>query len=178
MAAPITYAVGGVQYVAVQVGYGGTGMGVGPIPPTSAALKYENENRIIALKLDGGEVPVPMVRKNESFPKPPASKASPTEIQAGETKFIEQCSRCHTLGPNITPDLRKMPQQVHHMFKDILLGGALAPMGMESFADILSEQDVENIHAYLVNESWQAYRQQEASEPTRPPAKANHVDPK
>jgi quinohemoprotein ethanol dehydrogenase len=32
MAAPMTYAVGGVQYVAVQVGYGGTGMGVGPIP--------------------------------------------------------------------------------------------------------------------------------------------------
>jgi mono/diheme cytochrome c family protein len=35
-------------------------------------------------------------------------------------------------------------------------GGALAPMGMESFADTLSEQDVENIHAYIVNESWQA----------------------
>jgi len=29
-------------------------------------------------------------------------------------------------------------------------------MGMESFADILSERDVENIHAYIVNESWQA----------------------
>jgi quinohemoprotein ethanol dehydrogenase len=31
MAAPVTYAVDGVQYVAVQVGYGGTGIGVGPI---------------------------------------------------------------------------------------------------------------------------------------------------
>ncbi len=177
MAAPITYAVGGVQYVGVQVGYGGTGMGVGPIPPTSAALKYENVNRIIAFKLDGGEAPMPTVRKDEPFPKPPANEASPAEILAGETKFIEQCSRCHTLGPNITPDLRKMPPQVHHMFKDILLGGAFAPTGMESFEDILSEQDVENIHAYLINESWQAYRQQEVSETANPPANANHADP-
>jgi quinohemoprotein ethanol dehydrogenase len=177
MAAPMTYAVDGVQNVAVQVGYGGTGMGVGPIPSTSAALNYENVNRIIAFRLDGGDVPKPMARKDKPFPKPPENEASPAEIQAGETKFIEQCSRCHTLGPNITPDLRKMPPQVHPMFKDILLGGAFAPMGMESFEDILSEQDVENIHAYLINESWQAYRQQEASEPASPPANANHADP-
>lgn len=180
MAAPMTYAADGVQYVAVQVGYGGTGMGVGSIPPTSATLKYENVNRIIAFKLDGGEVPKPMARGNESFPKPPASTASPGEIQAGETKFIEQCSRCHSLGPNITPDLRKMPQQVHDMFKDILLRGAFVPMGMESFADILSDRDAENIHAYLIEQSWQAYRQQEASDAAKLPKarpNVNHADP-
>jgi quinohemoprotein ethanol dehydrogenase len=177
MAAPVTYAAGGVQYVAVQTGYGGTGMGVGPIPPTSAALKYENENRIIAFKLDGGDVPNPKTRSDELSPKPPADKASPTEIEAGETKFIEQCSRCHTLGPNITPDLRKMPPEVHDKFKDILLGGAFAPSGMESFGDILSEKDVENIHAYLINESWRAYRKQQASEERRPPAKALNPNP-
>jgi quinohemoprotein ethanol dehydrogenase len=177
MAAPVTYAVGGVQYVAVQVGYGGTGIGVGPIPPTSAALKSENVNRIIAFKLDGGDVPKPKARDDAPFPKPPANEASPAEIEAGETKFIEQCSRCHTLGPNITPDLRKMPPEVHDKFKDILLGGAFARSGMESFADILSEKDVENIHAYLINQSWQAYRQQEAPKAANPPADANHAEP-
>jgi quinohemoprotein ethanol dehydrogenase len=177
MAAPVTYAVGGVQYVAVQVGYGGTGIGVGPIPPTSAALKYENVNRIIAFRLDGGDVPKPEARDDAPFPKPPANEASPAEIEAGETKFIEQCSRCHTLGPNITPDLRKMPPEVHDKFKDILLGGAFARSGMESFADMLSEKDVENIHAYLINQSWQAYRQQEAPKAANPPADANHAEP-
>ena len=54
MAAPMTYAVNGEQYVAVQVGYGGTSIAEGPIPPSSAAVKYENTNRIIALKLGGG----------------------------------------------------------------------------------------------------------------------------
>jgi hypothetical protein len=32
--------------------------------------------------------------------------------------------------------------------------------------------------AYLINESWQAYRQQEAFEPLSPPANANHADPR
>jgi quinohemoprotein ethanol dehydrogenase len=163
MAAPVTYAVDSVQYVAVQVGYGGTGMGVGPIPPTSAALKYENANRIIAFKLDGSDVPKPKARNGEPFPKPPLDDASSAEIEAGETKFLEQCSRCHALGPNITPDLRKMPQEVHDKFKDIVLGGAFATRGMESFGDILSEKDVDNIHAYLINQSWQAYRRRQAS---------------
>jgi quinohemoprotein ethanol dehydrogenase len=161
MAAPVTYAVSGEQYVAVQVGYGGTAIGVGAIPPTSAAMKYENANRIIAFKLDGGEVPKPKLRQDDLFPKPPENKGTPQQISYGETKFIEQCSRCHVLGPSITPDLRKMPPEVHDIFNDILLQGAFAPMGMESFDDILNKNDVEAIHAYLIDQSWQAYNEQE-----------------
>ncbi len=163
MAAPITYAVDGAQYIAVQTGYGGTGVGVGAIPPSSAAIKFQNANRIIAFRLGGGEVPTPRLRKDEPFPKPPANNATSAQVRSGETAFIEQCSRCHALGPNITPDLRKMPKETHGVFKDILLGGALAPMGMEAFNDILSEKDVENIHAYIIDQSWQAYNQQEAA---------------
>ena len=33
-----------------------------PIPPSSAALKYQNTNRIIAFKLGGGAVPMPPAR--------------------------------------------------------------------------------------------------------------------
>jgi hypothetical protein len=76
VAAPMTYAVDGVQY-AVQVGYGGTAMGVGPIPPMSASLNYENVNRIIAFKLDGGEVPKPMARKDEPFPEATRKRGEP-----------------------------------------------------------------------------------------------------
>jgi quinohemoprotein ethanol dehydrogenase len=167
MAAPVTYAVNGVQYVAVQVGYGGTAIGVGAIPPTSAALKYENVNRIIAFKLDGGEVPHPQARKNDLIPKPPENKGTPAQIRYGEAKFIEQCSRCHVLGPSITPDLRKMPPEVHDIFKDILLHGAFASAGMESFDDILSESDVDAIHAYLIDQSWQAYNEQQKTTLTK-----------
>jgi len=164
MAAPMTYAVGGEQYVAVQVGYGGTGIAEGPIPPTSAAVKYQNTNRIIAFKLGGGAVPTPPERAVEPFPEPPPQTASAASIAAGEMKFIEQCSRCHAFGPNVTPDLRKLNAGLHAIFKDIVLRGAVAPTGMESFADLISEQDAENIHAYLIDQAWQGYKAQQAAQ--------------
>ncbi len=165
MAAPMTYAVNGEQFVAIQAGYGGTAISVGAIPPSSAALKYENVNRIIAFKLGGGAVPLPPPRVEEPIPKPPVQTASQAQIDAGEIKFVEECSRCHVLGPSITPDLRKLNDGLHAAFKDIVLKGVLAPAGMERFDDILSEKDVENIHAYLIDQSWMAFREQQGAAP-------------
>jgi len=163
MAAPMTYAVDGVQYVAVQVGYGGAAITVGTIPPSSAALKFQNTNRIIAFKLGGGPVPTPPPRVEEPFPEPPPQTASAAEISAGEVLFIQECSRCHVFGPSSTPDLRKLGPGLHAAFKDIVLKGALAPNGMERFDDLLSDKDADNIHAYLIDQSWQAYRTQQAA---------------
>jgi len=161
MAAPMTYSVNGEQYIAIQAGYGGAAITVGPIPPSSAARRYQNTNRIIAFKLNGGPVPTPAPRVEEPFAKPPPATATKAEIEAGEIKFVEECSRSHVLGPSSTPDLRKLNDGVHAAFKDIVLKGVLAPWGMERFADILSEHDVDNIHAYLIDQSWIAYREQE-----------------
>jgi quinohemoprotein ethanol dehydrogenase len=163
MAAPMTYSVGGEQFVAVQAGYGGTAITVGPIPPSSAALKYQNTNRIIAFKLGGGAVPTPPVRVDPPFEKPPAPTATQAQIDAGEVKFAEQCTRCHQFGPSITPDLRKLNAGLHAAFKDIVLRGQLAPLGMERFDDLLSDTDVDNIHAYLIDQSWAGYRQQQGA---------------
>jgi quinohemoprotein ethanol dehydrogenase len=163
MAAPMTYAVDGQQYVAVQVGYGGTAITVGNIPATSAAIKHENTNRIIAFKLGGGEIPPPPTRTAELFSKPPPQTAAKSAIEAGEVKFVEQCSRCHALGLSTTPDLRRLSPGLHAAFKDIVLHGALAPAGMERFDDLLSESDVANIQAYLIDQSWVAYRAQQAA---------------
>ena len=163
MAAPMTYAINGEQYVAVQVGYGGTGISEGEYPPKSAAVKYENANRIIAFKLGGGPVPTPRARVVDPIEKPPEETAGPEAIRAGEVKFIEECSRCHVLGLSSTPDLRRLNAGLHAAFKDIVLHGVLAPAGMERFDDILSETDVDNIHAYLIDQSWVAYKAQEAA---------------
>jgi quinohemoprotein ethanol dehydrogenase len=163
MAAPSTYLVNGEQYVAVQVGYGGTGISVGSIPPSSAASKFENSNRVIAFKLGGGRVPTPAVRVIEPFEKPPAQTADKSAIDAGEIKFVEECSRCHVLDLNVTPDLRRLNAGLHASFKDIVLRGILAPAGMERFDDLLSEKDVDDIHAYLIDQSWVAFRAQETA---------------
>jgi hypothetical protein len=34
----------------------------------------------------------------------------------------------------------------------------VAPTGMESFGDLLTAQDVQNIHAYLIDQAWKAYK--------------------
>jgi quinohemoprotein ethanol dehydrogenase len=165
MAAPSTYAVNGEQFVAVQTGYGGTGITVGPIPPSSIARKYQNTNRIIAFKLGGGAVPTPPARPEEPFVQPPPATATQAQIDAGEVKFVEECSRCHVLGPSTTPDLRKLNAGIHAAFKDIVLKGLLAQAGMERFDDILSVEDVDNIHAYLIDQGWAGWREQQGAAP-------------
>jgi quinohemoprotein ethanol dehydrogenase len=110
-------------------------------------------------------VPKPPARQDEVFPKPPENTASAAEIKQGEIKFVEQCSRCHVFGPSVTPDLRKIPPGIHAQFKNIVLKGALAPFGMERFDDILSEADVDAIHAYVIDQAWQGYKEQEKSKP-------------
>jgi quinohemoprotein ethanol dehydrogenase len=158
MAAPTTYSVNGEQYVAVQSGYGGAAITVGAIPPSSAATKYLNTNRIIAFKLGGPAVPTPPPYSEAKIQKPPQQTASNESIHAGETKFVQECSRCHVLGHSVTPDLRNLSPGLHAAFKDIVLRGAVAPTGMESFSDLLTEKDVDDIHAYLIDQAWRAYK--------------------
>jgi quinohemoprotein ethanol dehydrogenase len=168
MAAPSTYTVNGEQYVAVQVGYGGAAITVGPIPASSAASRYENVNRILAFKLGGGAVPKPPVLVADPFVEPPLQTADAATIAKGEVLFIQECSRCHQFGPSVTPDLRKLNPGFHAMFRDILLKGAVASTGMESFADILSPGDVDAVHAYVIDEGWKGWRQQEAAKRPSP----------
>jgi len=106
---------------------------------------------------------MPALRVEEPLAKPPQQTATRAEIDAGEIKFAEECSRCHVLGPSSTPDLRRLNDGLHAAFKDIVLKGVLAPLGMERFDDILSDKDVDHIHAYLIDQSWVAYREQEAA---------------
>ena len=54
---------------------------------------------------------------------------------------------------------------MHAEFKNIVLKGDFAPLGMERFDDILSEADVDAIQAYLVDQAWQGYK---AQTPNRP----------
>ncbi len=163
MAAPMTYTVNDEQYVAVQVGYGGAAITVGPAPASSAASRYENVNRIIAFKLGGGTVPAPPALQPQPFERPPVQTADAAHVSHGEMLFIQECSRCHVFGISITPDLRKLNAGFQAMFKEIVLHGAVAPTGMERFDDILSEQDVDDIHAYVIDETWKGYREQEAA---------------
>ena len=152
MAAPMTYAVDGVQYVAVQTGWGGGGWGF--VPGYAAAYSKGNANRLLVFRLGGGAVPIPAdLPALEPAPAPPAqyADATPAMIAAGGGLFAENCSICHSNQPRAPlPDLRRMSAGVHAGFAQIVLGGLLVPRGMPRWDDRLDAGQVKAIHAFLI----------------------------
>lgn len=160
MAAPIAYRLHGVEYIAFMAGYGGAA-GF-QFPPTSAAYRYGNAGRIVALKLGGGPVPRPPRRVLPPFPRPAAQPGPADEVHRGEILYAKVCSRCHVFGRGLVPDLRRMPPGIYRLFPAIVLRGLLRGQGMENFSNELTRRNVDAIRAYLMAEAWKAYRGQKA----------------
>jgi quinohemoprotein ethanol dehydrogenase len=153
MAAPMTYRVNGVQYIAFMAGYGG-GVLFNPFPKDSAAYKYGNAGRIIALKLDGAEPTKPAPVSEDIGEPPPPREGTPATIANGEVLYNRYCARCHAFGRGLVPDLRRLPSAIHSIFYDVVLRGADSGNGMGRFDDVLTQQDAEAIHSYLVDQAW------------------------
>jgi quinohemoprotein ethanol dehydrogenase len=162
-AAPITYKVDGEQYVAVMAGYGGA---VLFFPGEQDAIaKYRNEGRILAFKLNGTEVPLPPLQNRmDTVPPPPATRVNASLAAQGKGLYASLCSFCHgNFGKNHSgelPDLSAMSGTTHEWFSDILLKGKLSYYGMASFADVLTEKDVEALHHFLISVQADRYQQQ------------------
>ena len=163
MAAPMTYRVNGVQYVAIIAGYGGGAVINGyPLDPASAAYRYGNEGRIIALKIGGPAPPLPPARTEPPpLPDLPARPTDQKQIAAGEVLYNRYCSRCHVMGRGNLPDLRRIEPATQALFNTIVLEGAFAAKGMGRFDDVLSPADVDAIHAYVIDGGYQLKQQQQ-----------------
>jgi quinohemoprotein ethanol dehydrogenase len=75
-------------------------------------------------------------------------------VQHGAGLFFTYCALCHGAQGEARlsayPDLFRLNAGVHGEFQNIVHGGKLKDSGMASFADILSIDDVDAIHAFLV----------------------------
>lgn len=155
MAAPVSYAVAGRQYIAVMAGLGGAS--AWEFPENSAGYRYGNAGRIVVFALDGGAVPTPaLVNRSVVAISPPSGiRTSPEMITRGARLFDSaRCSGCHVPGKaGIAPNLLAMQESTHRAFDQIVLGGALSAAGMASFSDILTQSDADDIHAYLASEA-------------------------
>ncbi|MEO0061653.1 MAG: hypothetical protein RLZZ08_213 [Pseudomonadota bacterium] len=154
LAAPMTYRVKGVQYVAVQAGWGGGGWGF--VPPYSAAYAKGNANRLLVFRIGGGETPVPAnLRPIEVAPAAPPQLpgVTPQMIASGGTLFTQHCSICHSNQPRAPlPDLRRMSPGTHEAFDQIVLNGLFQPNGMPRWDDLLKPDQVKAIHAWLITQ--------------------------
>ena len=157
MATPTTYRIDGVQYVALLAGYGG-GQISDPLPENSAAFHYGNAGRLIVLKLDGPKPPLPALVSAPKLSRPPVDFASEEQLASGAKLYNRFCSRCHVMGPGVLPDLRHLTEAKHQLFQNIVRGGVLEGLGMSSFEDVLSDEDVQAIHGYLIHEAWHEYQ--------------------
>jgi quinohemoprotein ethanol dehydrogenase len=94
-------------------------------------------------------------------PGPPAvPQVSEDVIENGNAVYHRICAGCHgiqAVSNGVIKDLRHLTAETHAAFDDIVLGGKLEPLGMASFADVLSQTDADAIHAYVIaraNEDW------------------------
>ena len=165
VAAPISYALGGEQYVAVAVGW--NGVRLDPDPP-GAPPPFQNAGRLVVLKLGGGKVPVAELRPGPLPPLMSGQGPQPAGLVAqGGGIYRAQCARCHGYAGERTPfpDLRRMSPETLTAFDDIVLGGAYKTAGMASFADVLTPADTRAIRAYLID--WANGRAAGAAAPSR-----------
>jgi quinohemoprotein ethanol dehydrogenase len=148
MAAPISFAIDGEQHIAVLAG------GAAFSSSLAARKRYENYGRMLAFKLGGGPTPLPPVRAKVRTPSPPADFVVDDALaDRGAAHYLRWCMACHYGSPDAPgayPDLFAMRPEAHTAFESIVLGGALSSVGMASFSDVLTPEDVASIQAYLV----------------------------
>ena len=147
VAGPITYEVNGVQYIAVNAGWGG---GLAHVQANSFRDLRVSTARLLVFKLGGTEKLAPM--PPEEQPPPPAPYVSAPEpvIRKGGELYAANCALCHgAMARGGIKDLRHMSADTSAHFLDIVLGGSRKAQGMASFADVLSKDDAEAIHSYL-----------------------------
>jgi quinohemoprotein ethanol dehydrogenase len=154
VAPPISYGIGGTQYLSVLAGWGGGGVIEGSDAGISAASRYVNQGHLFTFALGAtGKLPEIPPRKLVIADPLPEIGAPPGAAAAGSALFHRFCVQCHGLlavTSGVVPDLRFASSETHAHFTDIVLGGTRTHAGMASFADLLGEGEVRAIQAYVI----------------------------
>jgi quinohemoprotein ethanol dehydrogenase len=174
---PVTFLVKGEQYVITPVGWGSGSRLFAPARTMVTNESARGPVRLLAFKLGATTAYTAPPVVIPPVPEPPKLTASKETIHKGEVlyqKFV--CDGCHSPGTDgsrawvldgAIPDLRYMPADVHRDWYTIVLGGSHWDKGMPGFADPpkfafpsakMTVQDADAIHAYVIAQSWKAYK--------------------
>jgi alcohol dehydrogenase (cytochrome c)/quinohemoprotein ethanol dehydrogenase len=153
IAAPMTYAIGGEQYVAILVGWGGVwDVATGVLANKAGAAR--NISRLLVFKLGAkGQLPeVPPM--NEMVLDPPPLTGTTAQVTRGGQLYGRYCSVCHgdaAVAGGLNPDLRHSGLiGSADALKAVVIGGQLHELGMVSFKSALKAADAEAIRMYLI----------------------------
>ncbi len=155
VAGAITYMVDGEQYIAINAGWGG---GAAQIERGAGIEMPRAPARLLVFKL-GGDLELPPLPEDAAAPpEPPRLTASEEEVARGQLLYQNTCAVCH--GQNAmggVADLRHLTREKHSLFNQIVLEGLYQDKGMANFSDLLTEDEVDAIHSYIIaraNEDW------------------------
>jgi quinohemoprotein ethanol dehydrogenase len=153
ISAPMSYSIGGKQYVSVLVGYGGTAAAYGHF--MDMGYKFgQQPRRLLTFALDANTAlpftPPPDFTVHAV--DDPAVVLNEADVVAGRGLSI-MCAACHGVGLQSTgapgPDLRESGIALHlDSLSTLLRSGALMSQGMPRFEDLTDEQ-IRQLFSYI-----------------------------
>ena len=160
MAAPITFASGGRQYIAIAVGFGGGFAAEGGV--VAHGWKIPSIPRVLVFELGGSETLPEVKAVARELPKPAPVTANAETVAEGQDLYQRQCAYCHGDGlrtGGINPDLRYSPPEVHAIWQQIVIDGVLEARGMVSFKKYLTPDQAEAVRQYVLTEANRFYQE-------------------
>ena len=151
IAAPMTYAIDGEQYVAIMVGWGGVldvsgGKLVGDMTP--------NISRLLVFKLGGAGKLAPPPPSTKQVLDPPPSTGTPEQVALGAKLYTNSCSVCHgnaAIAGALNPDLRHSAALGNaKLWQQIVHDGLLSQNGMVAWKSQFSPEQIEAIRLYVI----------------------------
>ncbi len=172
--APMSFSVGGKQYVSVLVGYGGTTAAYGKF--MDVGWKYgQQPRRLLTFAIDGKATlaPSPPRTMKVAALDDPALVLNAADVAAGRGLAV-RCAACHGISFQATgtpgSDLRESAIALRlDTFTSSVKSGAQMEAGMPSFA-MLTDEQIRQIHAYLRATSREVLGKR--ATPTAPPPNA------
>jgi len=153
IAGPISFAIGGQQYIAVMAGLGGA---FGISTPLAPNPHQRPNGRVLVFRL-GGTARLPAYTPPHMPAQPPARKWPASVERTGEALYAANCGLCHgpsTFSNGVLPDLRRSAVLADtDAWNAVVAGGALVDRGMISFSKILTAEQIDAIRAYVASQS-------------------------
>ena len=169
IAAPMTFAVDGRQYVTVLAGWGG----VFPLVAGELAFKsgrLPNRSRVLTFALDGNAALPPATAVQPQLPAPPPAPQAKELVADGSRAFARYCGSCHgdaAYSGGILPDLRYSRALADDaLWQAVVLDGALSANGMVGFGSSLGAARLAAVRAYLIARAQESYAAGQSSAPT------------
>jgi quinohemoprotein ethanol dehydrogenase len=153
VAAPVSYAIDGEQYVAIMVGTGASWAMIGG-DANMKGFALPNVSRLLVFKLDGKAQLPPAPQMQRPPLDPPPLTADEATVARGAPLYETWCGSCHgagVVGVGLLPDLRRTPLlRTPEQFEQVVMAGAREPRGMSSFHDVFDAEDARAILAYVI----------------------------